>query len=189
VRYHDNYITIVDAPGVDSALPLTPPEVFTYANGEALFSGAELAASVQMHPTLQMRLSGEYLWGRDASFADDEPAYGVAPAQAQLGTRWTPGPRGFFLDASLRAVAEQDRVSTLRNEAPTDGFVTVDLGTGVSLPGDVNLRAGLSNVFDATYREHLSARTNMFDPLAAQEGQTFIPEPGRSLFVRLQYAF
>ena len=189
VRYHDNYITIVQAPGVDSALPLTPEDVFTYANGEALFSGAELAASVQVHPTLRMRASGEYLWGRDASFADDEPAYGVAPAEARLGTRWTPGPRGFFLDASLRAVAEQDRVSTLRNEAPTDGFVTVDLGTGVSLPGNVNLRAGLSNVFDATYREHLSARAFRFDALQAEEDQMFVPEPGRSLFVRLQYAF
>lgn len=189
VRYHDNYMTIVEAPGISSALPPFDRPVFTYRNGEALFSGAELAASAQVLRTLQLRLSGEYLWGRDASFDASEPAYGVAPAEARLGARWMPGPRNFFLDASLRAVAEQDRVAARRNEAPTDGFTTVDVGTGIALPGDVTLRAGMTNIFDVTYREHLNARANRFDPLTADEGEAFLPEPGRSVFVRVQYAF
>ena len=189
VRYHDDYITIVEAFNVDSALPLTPDLVFTYQNGEALFYGTEATATAQVHPTLRLRASGEYLWGRDASFDDDEPAYGVAPAEARLGARWMPGPRSFFLDASLRAVTEQPRASTRRNEGETDGFTTVDLRTGVSLLGNVDLQAGVSNLFDATYREHLSARTVRFDVLSAEQNQSFIPEPGRSLFVRVQYGF
>lgn len=189
VRYHEDYITIIEAPGVDSALPLTPDQVFTYRNGEALFWGTEATATAQVHPTLQVRASGEYLWGRDVSFDSDEPAYGVAPAETRFSTRWMPGPRGLFLDASLRAVAAQRRVSTRRNEGETDRFATVDLTAGGSLFGDIALRVGVTNLLDATYREHLSARTNMFDPLAAEQGSTSIPEPGRSLFVHVQYAF
>jgi len=189
VRYHDDYITIVEAPGVESALPLTPNLVFTYQNGEALFWGAEATATAQVHSTLRLRASGEYLWGRDASFDDDEPAYGVAPAEARLGARWMPGPRSFFFHASLRAVAEQTRVSTRRNEGETDGFTTVDLRTGISLLGSVDLQGGVNNLFDATYREHLSARVVGFDVLSAEQNQSFIPEPGRSVFVRVQYGF
>ncbi|MFO8231592.1 MAG: TonB-dependent receptor [Longimonas sp.] len=189
VRHHKDYITIVEAPGVESALPLTPDMVFTYANGEALFWGAEATAAAQVHPTLRLRASGEYLWGRDASFADDEPAYGVAPAEARLGARWMPGPRSLFVDASLRAVAEQDRVSARRNEGQTDGFTTVDLTAGVQLLGNIAVRVGGTNIFDTNYREHLNARAFRFDALQAEEDQMFVPEPGRSIFVRVQYAF
>ena len=189
VRHHDDYITIVEAPGVDSALPLTPDMVFGYANGEATFWGLEATVSAQVHETLQLRTSGEYLWGRDASFVEDEPAYGVAPAQLRMGARWMPVGDTFFLDGSLRAVAEQTRVATIRNEGETDGFTTVDATAGLRLPGNVDLQAGVTNLFDTTYREHLNARAFGFDALAVEQDRDFVPEPGRSLFVRLQYAF
>ena len=189
VRYHDDYITILPAPAVASALPLTPDLVFTYTNGQATFWGVEADAQARVHPTLRIRASGEYLWGRDESFADDEPAYGVMPAQARVGARWVPLEGTFFLDGTLRAVAEQTRVASIRNEGETDGFTTVDLTAGGRLLGSVSLRAGVTNVFDATYREHLNARAVRFDVLSAEEGQAFIPEPGRSVFVRVQYAF
>lgn len=188
-RHHDNYITIVQAPAVESALPLTPDMVFAYASGQATFWGAEAEAQAQLHPTLRVRASGEYLWGRDESFEEDEPAYGVMPAQARLGARWMPLGEGFFLDGSLRAVAEQTRVATIRNEAETDGFATVDLTVGAELLDGAELRAGVTNAFDATYREHLNARAFGFDVLSAEEGRDFLPEPGRSAFMRLQYAF
>ncbi len=189
VRYHDDYITILPAPAVASALPLTPDLVFTYTNGQATFWGVEADAQARVHPTLRIRVRGEYLWGRDESFADDEPAYGVMPAQARVGARWMPLEGTFFLDGTLRAVAEQTRVASIRNEGETDGFTTVDLTVGGRLLGSVSLRAGVTNVFDATYREHLNARAVRFDVLSAEEGQAFIPEPGRSVFVRVQYAF
>ena len=189
VRYHDDYITILPAPAVASALPLTPDLVFTYTNGQATFWGVEAVAQAQVHSTLRIRASGEYLWGRDESFADDEPAYAVMPAQARVGARWMPLGASFFLDGTLRAVAEQTRVASIRNEGETDGFTTVDLTAGGRLLGSVSLRAGVTNVFDATYREHLNARAVRFDVLSAEQGQAFIPEPGRSVFLRVQYAF
>ena len=188
-RHHDNYITIVQAPAVESALPLTPDAVFAYANGQATFWGAEAETQAQLHPTLRVRASGEYLWARDESFEEDEPAYGVMPAQARLGARWMPLGEGVFLDGSLRAVAEQTRVATIRNEAETDGFTTVDLMAGAELLQGTKLHVGVTNVFDATYREHLNARAFGFDVLSEEEGQNFISEPGRSVFMRLQYAF
>ncbi|MES3628684.1 MAG: TonB-dependent receptor [Longimonas sp.] len=189
VRHHDDYITIIQAPGVASALPLTPDIVFTYANGQATFWGVEAEAHAQVHPTLRVRASGEYLWGRDESFEDDEPAYGVMPAQLRLGARWMPVGDTFFLDGSLRAVAEQTRVATIRNEGETDGFTTVNVTAGAQLLSNVSLRVGVTNVFDTTYREHLNARSFQFDALQADQNQAFIPEPGRSAFVRVQYGF
>lgn len=189
VRYHDDYITIVPAPAVASALPLTPDLVFAYTNGQATFWGAEAEAQAEVHPTLRVRASAEYLWGRDESFDEDEPAYGVMPAQARLGARWMPLEGPFFLDGTLRAVAEQTRVATRRNEGETDGFTTVDLAAGTQLLGRVDLRVGVNNVFDTTYREHLNARAVRFDVLSAEQDRTFVPEPGRSIFVRVQYGF
>jgi iron complex outermembrane receptor protein len=111
------------------------------------------------------------------------------PAQARLGARWMPLEGPFFLDGTLRAVAEQTRVATRRNEGETDGFTTVDLAAGTQLLGRVDLRVGVNNVFDTTYREHLNARAVRFDVLSAEQDRTFVPEPGRSIFVRVQYGF
>lgn len=178
-RYHDDYITFEEAPDVPSALPLTPDVVFRYINGEAFFWGAELEMAYALRRGLTLQATADYLWGRDVTL--DEAAYGVAPASLQLGARVQPFDDRLFFEANLRGVATQTRVSETRGEASTEGYVLANLRLGLPLPRGLTLRAGIDNLFNTTYADHLNAR-NQFT-------RAPILEPGRSVFARLRYAF
>lgn len=178
-RYHDDYITFEEAPDVPSALPMTPDEVFRYRNGEAFFWGAELEMAYALRRGVTLQATGDYLWGRDETL--DEPAYGVAPASLRLGARVQPFDDRLFFEADLRGVASQTRVAETRGEASTDGYVLANLRLGLPLPQGLTLRAGIDNLFNTTYANHLNAR-NQFT-------RAPILEPGRSLFARVRYVF
>ncbi|NBB86607.1 MAG: TonB-dependent receptor [Bacteroidetes bacterium] len=178
-RYHDDYITFDEAPDVPSALPMTPPEVFRYINGKAFFWGGELEMAYALRRGVTLQATGDYLWARDETL--DEPAYGVSPASLQLGGRVQPFDDRLFFEANLRGVATQTRVAEARGEASTDGYVLANLRLGLPLPQGLTLRAGIDNLFDTTYADHLNAR-NQFT-------RAPILEPGRSVFARLRYAF
>jgi iron complex outermembrane receptor protein len=123
--------------------------------------------------------AGSYLHGTDDQL--DEPAIGVAPLKGSLGVRFEEPQGRLYMEAIGTAVAEQDRVSTSRNEGPTPGYRTLDLRAGVGLANGVTLRTGVLNVFDTFYWDHLNAR----NPFTTEP----VPEPGRVLFVDLGWAF
>ena len=176
-KMHD-YITIAPT-ALTPRLPLSPPTVYQYVNGEATFYGVDGSASVGLTEEVTVTASGSYLYGRDDEL--DEPAIGVAPLRGSLGLRWEEPLGRFYLETIGTMVAEQDRVSTSRNEGSTPGYETVDLRGGVGLPNGVTLRAGVLNVLDESYWDHLNAR----NPFTGQP----VPEPGRVLFVDLAWAF
>ncbi|MFB6248558.1 MAG: TonB-dependent receptor [Salinibacter sp.] len=176
-----NYITLEDAPDVEPMLPLPifAEGPFRYANGTATFYGGEASASVALGPSLTASASGSYLWGKNRE--TDQPALGVSPLHGTLGLRYEP-PRGrFYVEGTLRAAAEQDRVATVLGETPTDGYVTVDLKGGVEVGGGVSVEGGVTNLTDTDYVNHLNAKNPYFG--------TPIPEPGRVLFLSATYAF
>jgi iron complex outermembrane receptor protein len=182
-RRIDDYITLA-ATDLNPLLPLSPPTVFRYVNGEATFYGAEAGGSVTPLPRVTLRASGSYLWGRDDAF--DEPAFGVAPAAGEVALRWSPvlglpSVRNAFLESTVRFVAEQDRVATTRGESPTDGYTLVGLGGGVRVLNRVQLQLGVENLFDVAYTNHLNA-TNPFR-------NDRVPEPGRVVSFDVTVAF
>jgi iron complex outermembrane receptor protein len=181
-RRIDNYITLEDAPDVEPMLPLPifADGPFRYANGTATFYGGETSASVAVLPSLTASVTSSYLWGKNLE--TNQPALGIAPLKGDLGLRYEP-PRGrFYVESTLHATAEQDRVADERlGERPTDGYVTVGLQGGVELGSGVSLEAGVSNLTDADYVNHLNA-TN---PYAG----TPIPEAGRVFTMDLTARF
>ncbi len=190
-RHLDDYITF-EPTDVQKILPLTPDRVidgdtvsvFQYTNGTANFVGGEVRAAVSPVEPLTLRASGSVLWGRDETL--DEPAFGVAPPSATLGARWSPsvGLRHVsevYVDGALALTAEQDRVAAFRSESPTDGYTTVDLRVGAQILRRVNLKAGVQNLFDVTYANHLNAK----NPFSGAR----IPEPGRVISTTLSVQF
>jgi iron complex outermembrane receptor protein len=153
--------------------------VFQYVNGEATFYGLDASTSVGITERVTAGVSGSYLWGRDDTL--DEPVIGVAPLLASLSLRYEEPQGRFYVEAIGTAVSEQNRVSVSRNEAPTPGYELLDLRGGVGIMSGVTLRAGVLNVFDEFYWNHLNAR----NPFTTQP----IPEPGRVAFVDLSWAF
>ena len=180
-RRLSNYITLEDAPDVEPMLPLPifAEGPFRYTNGTATFYGGEMSASVAILPSLTASLSGSYLWGKNLETG--QPALGVAPLRGDLGLRWEPPEGRFYLESTLSAAAEQDRVATVLGETPTDGHVTLDLKGGVEVGRSVALEGGVTNVTDASYVNHLNGKNPYFG--------TPIPEPGRVFFVGATYDF
>ncbi len=180
-RRLSNYITLEDAPDVEPMLPLPifAEGPFRYANGTATFYGGETMASVAVHPSLTASVSGSYLWGENLK--TDQPALGVSPLRGDLGLRWEPPEGHFYLESTLTAVVEQDRVATVLGETPTEGYVTIDLTGGVEVGHGFSVEGGVTNLTDTDYVNHLNAKNPYFG--------TPIPEPGRIFFAGVTYEF
>ncbi|MEF8939080.1 MAG: TonB-dependent receptor [Salinivenus sp.] len=180
-RRLSNYITLTDAPDVEPMLPLPifAEGPFRYSNGTATFYGGEASASVALRPSLTVSASGSYLWGQNRKTG--QPALGVAPLRGNLGVRVEPPQGRFYVEGTLRAAAEQDRVATVLGETPTEGAVTLDVKGGVEMGGGVSVEGGVTNLTDADYTNHLNAK----NPYSG----TPIPEPGRVLFLGATYRF
>ncbi len=182
-RQIDDYITFRKTDDIDPVLPMSPA-VFRYVNGEATFVGSEVRTTVSPAAPLTLRASGSVLWGRDETL--DEPAFGVAPPSATLGARWSPTVAlgrvsEVYVDGAVNLTTEQDRVAAFRSESPTDGYATVDLRVGAQILRRVNLKAGVQNLFDVTYANHLNAK----NPFSGAR----IPEPGRVISTTLSVQF
>ena len=78
-------------------------------------------------------------------------------------------------------VGRQDRVAALKGETATGGYTTADLQFGATIWKQLSLQAGVKNIFDAQYVNHLNAK----NPFSGQP----IPEPGRVFFADLQFTF
>jgi iron complex outermembrane receptor protein len=160
-------------------LPIFAEGPFRYVNGTATFYGGEASASVALGPSLTASASGSYLWGKNRETG--QPALGVAPLQGDLGLRYEPRGGRFYVEGTLSAAAEQDRVATVLGETPTAGSVTLDLKGGVEVGGGVSVEGGVTNLTDTNYVNHLNAKNPYFG--------TPIPEPGRVFFLGAGYNF
>ena len=93
----------------------------------------------------------------------------------------------------LRAVAGQDRVAldqgnvVGRDLGPSAGFATLALNGGYRFNDQVRLIAGIDNVFDRTYSEHLNLSGSADFGYPADPVR--INEPGRTAWVKLQLAY
>ena len=180
-RRLSNYITLTDAPDVEPMLPLPifAEGPFRYTNGTATFYGGEASASWAALPSLTASASGSYLWGKNLETT--QPALGVAPLRGDLGLRYEPPQGHFYVESTLSAAAEQNRVARMLGETPTAGYVTLDLKAGLDLGRGLSLEAGVTNLTDTGYINHLNAK----NPYSS----TPIPEPGRVFFLGVAYDF
>jgi iron complex outermembrane receptor protein len=110
----------------------------------------------------------------DTWLAEMPPLRGTAALRYDV-SRW-------FVEAETAFADDQWRVDASVNEQPTGGWAIVNLKAGGQL-GGTRLYAGVRNVFDRMYYEHLS---HLRDPFASG---IRVPEPGRVAYVTAQYAF
>ncbi len=114
------------------------------------------------------------------SFSPEEPLPGIAPLEFRLGLRVhdpDEQPR-WAVEFSARIVDNQDRVASSLFEQETPGFTTYDLRGYWQATDSLLLIAGVENLTDKQYREHLDLRTGYG-----------VYQPGRSFYfgTELQY--
>ena len=168
-------------------LPIFPPVVYRYTNGDATFAGGEASVTLALTEVLTGELGVAYLWGEQNLFPDasgaevQEPAFGVAPFTGRVNLRYEELGGRFFVEGSADLIAGQDRVAESLLELETDSYATVDLRAGVAPLRGINLRVGVDNLFDEGYVNHLNSK----NPFTGQQ----ILEPGRIFYVDVSYGF
>ena len=115
------------------------------------------------------------------------------PLTTVLSLRYEQG--RFAAGAKVRASMRQKRFDYGNggvdgfDQGPTPGFATVSLDASWQPQPGLTLSAGIDNLFDCQYTEHLSAGAAPGTPSSLTEPLTRLYEPGRAVWVRLNYWF
>jgi iron complex outermembrane recepter protein len=154
-----------------------------YRNVDARLYGLELSGTHRFGQRFTGRGSASYVHGENRT--DGRPLAEIPPLQGLLGVdadlgKWSAG-------AAVRWAIEQDRVDddprigSGLDFGPTPGYAVVDLSTTYRLAQGLAVVAGIDNLLDETYANHLN-RGNLFDPDPIR-----VNEPGRTTWVRLRW--
>lgn len=158
------------------------------SNVDAHIAGAETGARYQVNDNWSTNASLAYAWGKDLD--NDAPLPQISPLEAKLGL--THEKEAWTTNAILRMVAAQNRVSENMGNAvgydfgESSGFTTMDINTEYRLNENVKLRAGIDNVTDKAYAEHLNKAGNTGLGYAADEA---FNQAGRILWAGVNVKF
>jgi iron complex outermembrane receptor protein len=150
----------------------------TYAGVAARTFGGEASARVALPARLYAAAGLSFARG-----INDTTGLSLAempPLKASASLRWDL--EWLFAEAEEVWAARQDKVDLLLGEQPTPPWWITNLKLGVEKDG-VKLFAGVRNLFDRAYAEHLSY---LRDPFGAG---VRVNEPGRTVYANMQYQF
>ena len=178
----DGAITVVDGARLEMVPGVMNRHARTYINHDTEMWGAEAAALAPLGANVA--LQAKVTWLRGAR--DLAPEAGVVdrdlpelpPLSGRLALRWEPG--RWYTELEGVAATEQTRVDSGLQETETPAWQIANLRAGIEL-GRFWLIGGVENLFDRTYREHLSYQRDPFRAGVA------VPEPGRSFSLTLRY--
>ena len=157
-------------------------------NIDASSYGLEAALSYALTPQWKLDASLSHVRGKNRT--DGTPLAQMPPLEGKLGLNWNNGT--WSAGALWRLVARQDRVDPGKGNiagqdvvSATPGFGTLSLNGSYKVNKRVRIVAGVDNVFDKTYAEHLSRSGSMI-PGYIQTGR--INEPGRNWWLKATVA-
>ena len=158
-------------------------------NADADIRGGE--AGVEWRPAEHWKLGGTVAaaWGELAG--DGQALPQMPPLEARLSATWEAD--RWSVGALARAVAHQHRVAdgqgnvVARDLGPSAGFATVALNASYRINDALLLSAGLDNVFDRAYSEHLNLAGSADFGFPADPVR--INEPGRTAWMKVNYRY
>ncbi|WP_350448504.1 TonB-dependent copper receptor [Pseudomonas solani] len=158
-------------------------------NVDARIMGGELGASYKLGEHWKTDGSLAYAWGKNSS--DGEALPQMPPLEARLGLTyeqddWSAG-------ALWRLVAQQGRVAEGKGNVvgqdfgSSAGFGVFSLNGAYRVSKNVKLSAGVDNLFDKDYAEHLNLAGDAGFGYPAE--RVAIDEPGRTLWAKVDLSF
>jgi iron complex outermembrane receptor protein len=180
----DGYITVHNQARMNMVPGIMNAVARSYANVPAIVRGGELSYNVAFNDRLSLFGGGSYSRGTKSVMPGqritDRDMAEMPPAKLRTALRY--GTRLFFAEAEGIAAKRQGHVDSDLFEASSAGYALMNLKVGVHTK-KLNLNLGLDNVFDRLVYEAFSYQRDPFRTGAR------VPEPGRSVFVSLTYAF
>ncbi|EEF25257.1 conserved hypothetical protein, partial [Ricinus communis] len=145
--------------------------------------GGELGASYKLTDT--WKLDGSLAYVRGENDTDNLPLAQMTPLEGRLGVNYDD--KTWSFGSLLRLVANQDRVAVNQGNivgqdiGKTNGFAVFSMNGGWRPKQGLLIAAGVDNLFDKTYAEHISRAGSM---LAGFVQTTRVNEPGRTVWVK-----
>ncbi|WP_430933372.1 TonB-dependent receptor domain-containing protein [Saccharicrinis sp. 156] len=177
--FMQDFISSVIDTNLTTRLP-NSPGVRQFVNIDKAFkTGLEINWTQELFAGLRHQMGLAYTYAEDLERG--EPLPEIAP----LDFRYTL--RGSFLgdkfrpELNFRHVMEQSRISSEYGETKTPSFSLLDVKLSYQISNAVQIAAGVNNLFDENYYEHLSRSVRgTTDPIFA---------PGRNVFGSLNISF
>lgn len=157
-------------------------------NIDAVTRGGE--ASLAWRFATDWKLDASLAYVRGENDTDARPLAQIPPLEARLALAYTRPT--WSAGALVRAVDAQDRIALNQGNivgqdlGPTAGFAVLSLHGSWKPTARTRLSAGIDNVFDRAYAEHLSKAGAM---IAGFVQTTRVNEPGRTLWLKLDVTY
>ncbi len=149
--------------------------VFRHLQADALLTGGEASAEVELAPSFSVRARHDFVRGTNKE--TDEPLPLMAPARTAIGGDFKIIPtwaNSFFAGSEVEYVAKQNRPNPA--DFVTDSYTLVNFDAGVEknfLGRSTRLEVGVRNAANVRYKNFLSRY------------KEFALEPGRNIIVRV----
>ena len=177
--YLQDYITSFIDEELEPRIPMSPG-VRRYLNIDDVFkTGFEISWSQQLYSSLKHQLGIAYTYAKDLD--RDQPLPEIAPLDFRYSLIGSYLDGKFQPELSFRHVLEQSRISPEFGETKSPAFTLLDVTMAYQLTKQTKLTAGVNNLFDVSYNEHLNRSvrgTNL--PILA---------PGRNAFASFNFIF
>lgn len=176
--YLQDFISSVIDTSINTLLP-NRPGVRRFTNiDNAVKYGFEVSHCYNFSSWIYSDISLAYIYAQDLDRSQPLPE--IAPFDVRVGLAGRFDNNRFQPRMIARYVASQDRISTEYGETSTPDFFLLDAEIDYSLSNKINLSAGVSNLFDVTYYEHLNRSTANTDML-------FLNDPGRNYSLAISF--
>ena len=122
-----------------------------YANVDAELYGIDLGYEWAITDAFMLRGTLSYVRGKRTDKPDN--LYRIAPLSSYVALTYTH--ERYFVSVESVASASQDKVAEFNNEQESAGWGIANLRAGLQLIDNITLGAGVENLFDKVYRDHL----------------------------------
>ncbi len=151
----DNYIQGVpttDRYVIMAARMMGDNNPLEFANVDAQIYGMDLTGLYLLNENWDLDMNASYIRGERRDI--DDNLYRMAPPKVNLGLNYRS--YGWMFRVDGVAAAAQNKVSTTQLEQASAGYAIANLSMGYNADSWV-VKAGVNNVFDTNYKDHLAA--------------------------------
>ena len=182
--YHNVSDYIQGTPATDSTvvaasmMDMTPLQ---YANVDAVLYGFDAPFGYQLSDKISLDGQVSYVRGERDDINDN--LYRIAPLNGLLALSYTEN--NWALIGEVEGFAAQDEVSATNSEKETAGYGLVNLKGRYRPQHNLELTAGIENVMDKQYVQHLAGYSRVNEG-AISKGDR-LPGQGRNLFITASF--
>jgi iron complex outermembrane receptor protein len=186
-RHIDNYIqgtTTINARANMVSTMMSGAPALMHSNVDAKIYGFDADWHYQISQNWSLDGLLSYVRGKRTDLSDN--LYRIAPPNSRLSLHYHPRGKGGKLRLSIetRLYAKQRKTAIFNNEQPSAGYSLINIAGQWAATSNLQVNAGITNLFDRSYSNHLSGRNRaMGSDIPVGAG---LPGLGRQLYIAMQ---